>query len=145
MVEGQPRGRKLRVTLDRVQILETKEPFFKPFGEVRLRARVSTRNNGGVVVETTAPERGAYRVSTHPGRNVLELGVQIFEDYVEDHLDVELMAIEVDRFTADEAYQKYRRIHRGAEALSGLFGPDEEILDPEELPDWRVWYRIEEV
>ena len=48
-------------------------------------------------------------------------------------------------FTADEAYQKYRRIHRGAEALSGLFGPDEEILDPEELPDWRVWYRIEEV
>jgi hypothetical protein len=28
MMQGEPRGRKLRVTLDRVQILDGKEPFF---------------------------------------------------------------------------------------------------------------------
>jgi hypothetical protein len=144
MVEGHPRGRRLRVTLDRVQILDSKEPFFKPFGEVRLRARVSTENNGGIEIETTAPRKGSYRVSKHAGHNMVDVKVPIFEGWVEDHLEVELTAIEVDRLTRDEAYQTYRRIHRGP-GLSGDFGPDDEILDTEEMPDWRVWYRIEEV
>lgn len=144
MVEGQPRGRRLRVTLDRVQILDSKEPFFKPFGEVRVKARVSTENNGGMEVETTAPDKGSYRVHAHGARNMVDVKVPIFEGWVEDHLEVELTAIEVDRFTHDEAYHPYRRIHRG-ECLSGQYGPDDEILDTEDLPDWRVWYRIEEV
>jgi hypothetical protein len=144
-MEGQPRGRKLRVTLDRVQILDTKEPFFKPFGEIRLRARVSTQNNGGVVRETTAPEQGAFCVRGQGDKSMVELDLPIFEGWVEDHLEVELRAVEVDRLSRDEAYQTYRRIHRGAERLAGLFGPDDEILDAEEMTDWRVWYRIEEV
>jgi hypothetical protein len=144
-MEGQPRGRKLRVTLDRVQILDTKEPFFKPFGEIRLRARVSTHNNGGVVRETSAPEQGSFCIRGQGEKSIVELGVPIFEGYVEDHLEVELRAVEVDRLSHDEAYQTYRRIHRGAERLAGLFGPDDEILDAEDMTDWRVWYRIEEV
>jgi hypothetical protein len=144
-MEGQPRGRKLRVTLDRVQILDTKEPFFKPFGEIRLRARVSTRNNGGLVRETSAPAKGTFSIRGEGEKSMVELGLPIFEGYVEDHLEVELEAIEVDRLSQDEAYQTYRRIHRGAERLAGLFGPDDEILDAEEMTDWRVWYRIEEV
>src|SRR5262245_16280400 len=123
-MEGQPRGRKLRVTLDRVQILDTKEPFFKPFGEIRLRARVSTQNNGGVVRETTAPEQGAFCVRGQGDKSMVELDLPIFEGWVEDHLEVELRAVEVDRLSRDEAYQTYRRIHRGAERLAGLFGPD---------------------
>jgi hypothetical protein len=144
MMQGEPRGRKLRVTLDRVQILDSKEPFFKPFSEVRLRTRVSTLNNGGIVVETTAPRRGAFRVSTHAGKNMVDIGQAIFEGWVEDHLEVELTAVEVDRLSRDEAYQTYRRIHRSSE-LTGEYGPDDEILDAEEMTDWRVWYRIEEV
>jgi hypothetical protein len=141
----QPRGRKLRVTLDRVQILESKEPFFKPYGEVRLHTRVSTRDYGGTVVETTAPEKGAFRVSAHAGKNMVELEVPIFEGWVDDHLEVELSAVEVDRFSHDETYQTYRRIHRGTGGLTGRFGPGDEVLDTEDMPDWRVWYRIEEV
>jgi hypothetical protein len=144
-MEGQPRGRKLRVTLDRVQILDTKEPFFKPFGEIRLRARVSTPDNGGLVHETIAPERGSFRIRAPGEESIVELGVPIFEGYVEEHLVVELRAVEVDRLTKDEAYQTYRRIHRGAERLAGRYGPDDELLDTEEMTDWRVWYRIEEV
>jgi hypothetical protein len=144
MVEGHPKGRRLRVTLDRVQILDSKEPFFKPFGEVCVKARVSTDDNGGLEVQTTAPEKGSFRVSRHAGRNMVEVKVPIFEGWVEDHLEVELTAIEVDRLTCDEAYQTYRRIHRGP-ALVGDYGPHDEILDAEELTDWRVWYRIEEV
>jgi hypothetical protein len=144
-MEGQPRGRKLRVTLDRVQILDTKEPFFKPFGEIRLRARVSTPNNGGIVSETSAPAEGSFSVYGRGERSLVELGLPIFEGYVEDHLEVELEAIEVDQLSCPDAYQTYRRIHRGAERLAGLFGPDDEILDAEEMTDWRVWYRIEEV
>ena len=97
------------------------------------------------MVETTAPETGAFRVTTHGTRNMVDLGLPIFEEFVESHLEVELSAIEVDRFSQDERYQTYRRIHQGDRGLTGEFGPHDEILDAEELTDWRVWYRIEEV
>jgi hypothetical protein len=93
------------VTLERVQMVDSKEPSVERFGEVSLKARVSTRDNGGLSVETRAPERGAFRVSARPG----------------------------DNFLAE------------ASGLTGRFGPGDESLDAEELVDWRVWYRIEEV
>ena len=145
VMEGHPRGRKLRVTLDRVQILHSKEPFFQKYSELRLRARVSTRDNGGIVTDTVLPESGTLRVAAR-GENTLELGTPIFEGWVEEHLEVELSAAEVDRFSENDAYQTYRRVHRRSTAgFVGRYGPGDEKLDAEELADWRVWYTIEEV
>jgi hypothetical protein len=139
------RGRRIRVTLERVQILDIKEPFFDRVGEVRLRARVSTRDHGGMTVETLAPPEGVLKVSATPGRNFIELDLPIFEGPVEEHLEVELTAVEVDPLGGD-AFQPYRRVHLGeGGGLVGRFGPGDERLDTEELADWRVWYRIEEV
>jgi len=143
-MEGKTSGRTVRVTLDRVQILDRKEPFFDRWGEVRLRARVSTRGGEETVVETTVPERGALRVAA--SGDVLELDRVLFEGRVGDRLEIELAAVEVDSFSPDDAFQTYRRVHlMGPEGLSGDFGPGDESIDAEELTDWRVWYRIEEV
>lgn len=141
----QTAGMRIRVTLERVQILDIKEPFFDRVGEVRIRARVSTRDHGGMSVETVAPPEGVLRVSATPGRNFIELEVPIFEGPAEDHLEVELDAEEVDPL-GGEAFQPYRRVHlRQTGGLVGHFGPGDDLLDTEELADWRVWYRIEEV
>lgn len=142
-MNGQGPEGALRVTLDRVQILDTKEPFFERHGEVRLRARISTGPGGGVV-ETVIPERGTLRVSA-PGE-ILQLDLVVFEGRVADTLQVELSAVEVDTFSRDDQFEPYRRVHRReAGGLTGAFGPGDERIDPEDLSDWRVWYRIEEI
>ena len=141
-----PRGRKLRVTLRRIQILDNKEPFFDRFGEIRLRARVSTEDYDGSAAVTELPETGVYRISDHPGKNIVTLNEPIFEGWVASHLEVELTATEVDRLSKDDPFRPYRRVHSGdASCMIGDFGPSDEGVDPEDVGDWRVWYEIDEV
>lgn len=145
-MEQQPKGQKIRVTLRQVQILDRKEPFFKRFGEIRFRARVSTRDNGGQTVETFIPEEGVYRITDQPGHNILPMNIPIFEGFVEDHLEVELTAVERDTLSRDDKFNEYRRVHTGPpETWIGRFGPGDEEVEPEDVGDWRVWYRIEKV
>ena len=141
-----PPGSRLRVTLRRLQILDKKEPFYERFGEIRVRARVRTRDAGGAETVTEIPERGTLRVSDQPGRNIVTLDVPIFEGWVADHLEVELDASELDRLSRPDLFRPYRRVHTGGPArLIGRYGPGDEGIDPEEVGDWRVWYDIEEV
>jgi hypothetical protein len=48
-------GERIRVILRQVQILDNLEPFFDDEGEFRFHIRVSSRNRGGLVEETTLP------------------------------------------------------------------------------------------
>jgi hypothetical protein len=137
-------GQKIRVVLDRFELLEDRDPWIKGKGEVSLSCRVYTSDNGGHEQRTRIPEEGVFKVSDRPGRNVVKLDREIFEGYVVDDLRVEVVATEEDLLDPDDTIGKYTRLFcEDVNHLVGEYGPDDERLDPEEMVAWRVWYRIE--
>jgi hypothetical protein len=143
----QQRGEKIRVVLRQIQILDDKEPFFKDGGEFQFKARVYTTNFGGVSTEKRFPETGYYTISDLPGHNILPMkDMVLFEGAVEDHLAVEFTGVELDTFSPNDELNPYRRVFSGAPASwLGQYGPGDESVEPEDMGDWRVWYRIERV
>ncbi|MBI1765617.1 MAG: hypothetical protein HYR56_29800 [Acidobacteria bacterium] len=137
-------GQKVRLVLERIQILDDHDPFIKGAGEFRFHARVHSRNNGGLLRELRLPGKGHFSISDAPGHNTIHLNLPLFEDFVEDHLAVEIMGIELDTFDPDDELCPYRRIFTGPpESWLGSYGPGDEQIEPENLGDWKVWYRIE--
>jgi hypothetical protein len=137
-------GVSLRVVLEKIQILEDRDPWLKGKGEVRFAARVYTANNGGVLRQTRLPATGVFKVSDRPGRNVLELNQVIFDGYAADDLRVEIVGTEEDTFDPDDTVGKYTRLFTGSpERWFGEYGPNGEPVDPEDMVAWKVWYRIE--
>jgi hypothetical protein len=137
-------GSRLRVVLEKIQILEDRDPWIKGPGEIRFGARVHTANNGGDLQQTQLPAQGVYKISDRPGRNVLELDQVIFDGYAADDLRIELVGVEEDTFDPDDTLGKYTRLFCGSPASwYGSYGPSGEVVDPEDMLAWRVWYRIE--
>ncbi len=138
------RGQRLRVVLDRIQILDDQDPWLKGQGEFRFRSRAQTRNNGGSIQEHSLPRSGQLAISDEPGRNIVRVDMLIFEGFVEDHLAIEVTGVELDRFDPDDDLCRYRRVFRGSpETFLGSYGPADETAESEDLGDWRLWYRIE--
>src|SRR5262249_55069228 len=107
-------------------------------------ARVHSRNNGVLLQETRFPEKSYLSIPDKPGRNIVQLNLPLFEGFVEDHLAVEITGLELDTFDPDDELCPYRRVFNGPpESWLGSFGPGDEKIEPENLGDWRVWYRIE--
>lgn len=141
-------GKRVRVTLRWVQILDNMEPFFKEKGEFVFRAKVWTDNHGGQVQETRIPGKGHYSISDHPRWNKLsKLDKIVFEGKVTNHLVVEFQGEELDRFSANDPLAPYRREFTGPiEGHVALVQPgDEAAADPENLENWRLGYEIEVV
>lgn len=137
-------GAKMRVVLEKIQILEDRDPWIKGRGEIRFAARVYTANNGGRLQETRLPTQGVYKISDRPGQNMLELDQVLFEDYAADDLRIEIVGVEEDTFDPDDTVGKYTRLFSGpAETWFGSYGPNGEVVDPEDMLTWRIWYRIE--
>ncbi len=139
-------GKRVRVTLRWVQILDNMEPFFKEKGEFVFRAKVWTDNHGGHVQETRVPKTGHYSISDHPRWNKLtRLDRVLFEGNVTDHLVVAFNGEELDRFSANDPLAPYRREFTGPiENHAAMVQPgDEASDDPENLANWRVGYEIE--
>ena len=137
-------GRRVRVVLERVQILDDRDPWIKGKGEIRFRTRVHTANNGGRTETTAIPDHGVLKVSDKPGHNVVELDTVIFDDFAADDLRIEIIAVEEDTFDPDDSLGKYTRLFCGdANGWFGIYGPNGEVIEPEDLVAWRVWYRIE--
>lgn len=140
------RGQKIRVVLRAIQILDDLEPFFKKRGEFRFNARIHSNNNGGILVETRFPESGVWHISDKPGQNRIPLDLPIFEGHIEDHLAVEIAGTEVDRLKADDHLHTYKRVFTGSpDSWVGNYGPGDEEIDPENVGNWRIWYKIEKV
>ena len=139
-------GRRIRVTLRWLQILDKMEPFFKEKGEFAFLAKVSTDNHGGQVQETRIPRKGHYSVSDHPRWNRLNgLDKVIFEGEVTDHLRVEIQGAELDWLSPNDPLELYSRTFEGpiADHLARFEPGDEGSEDPENLSNWRLGYEIE--
>ena len=137
-------ARRVRVIVERIQILNTLEPWFKGQGEFVFSARVRTRNLGGLGKDTRLPAAGFYAASGQPGQDVIEIETVVFDDLVIDELGIEISGMELDTFDPDDEVGRYRRAFRGDPlSWAGDYGPADDPIDPEDMDNWRVWYRIE--
>ena len=139
-------GERIRVILRTVQIHDDLEPGWDDEGEFRFRARVSSRNRGGISRELTLPgEDSHYNASDHPARNRLYLNKVLFEGEVDDHLEVEIDAEEVDWLTANDQLGRYHRVWTGSpSSWIGFYHPgDEGSTDPERMGKWGITLEIE--
>jgi hypothetical protein len=142
--DGRPfAGPRVRVVLERIEIVQDMEPWFKGRGEAVFRARVRTSPRD-VEQVTRLPDQGVLKISDRPGENVLELDRVLFDGYAGDELAIEITGTEYDTFDPDDSLGRYARVldcrHDG---LFRSFGPNDEALDPEDVGPWRVHYRIE--
>ena len=68
----------------------------------------------------------------------------VFEGFAEQDLAVRINAMERDLFDPDDNLGSYTRLFAcGAESWLGSFGPVDEAIDPEDVGNWQLWYRIE--
>lgn len=145
-------GERIRVRLQWIQILDTKEPrFFKKTGNFRFRAKVSS---GDAEQVTQLPEQGTWKITDNTAWNKRELDKVLFEGEAGDELVIELFGEEIDRFSKNDPLELYRRKLTGpVDRWLGWYGPGEDIPedataptaieDPEMMESWRVCYIIE--
>ena len=138
-------GQKLRVVLEKIQILDDLDTFIKGKGEFFFQCHVYSSNNRGQSAKNRLPEKGIFKVSDKPGKNILPLECVIFEGFVVDDLRIEILGTEKDLFDPNDTLGKYSRIFcKKVTQMYGMYGPNkEEVIDPENLVSWKVWYRIE--
>lgn len=142
-------AKKIRVTLRYVEILDSKdldgegEFVFEFTGTVPERGEEQTLR---------IPDSGHLAISDHPSMRKVTLNKVIFEGEVEDGetLILEGKGTELDQISAHDELTGYRREFIGDVAgWIGEYTPWDEgsadTTDPEQLGDWRVAYRIEEV
>lgn len=137
-------GTRARVVLERIEIVEDLEPWWKGRGEAVFRARVRTSGNGAIEQVTRIPDDGVMKISDRAGQNVIELERTLFDGYAAGELAIEIVGTEHDTFDPDDSLGRYARVFDcGHEQLFRAFGPEDEALDPEDVGPWRVWYRID--
>ena len=135
-------GQRIQVVLRWIQILDKLEPFYKETGEFVFRSKVES---AGKVEEYRFPEDGYYAISDKPGWNRLEkLNKVLFDGVPTDNMVVELMGEELDKFSANDQLDHYRREFSGnAGDWVGLYEPvDEGSTDPENMTTWRICFEI---
>lgn len=135
-------GKRIQVVLRWIQILDKLEPFYKETGEFVFRSKVES---AGKVEEYRFPEDGYYAISDKPGWNRLEkLNKVLFDGVPTDNMVVELMGEELDKFSANDQLDHYRREFSGNAAdWVGLYEPvDEGSTDPENMTTWRICFEI---
>lgn len=141
---------RIRVVLEKVEILDDSDPWIKGAGEFHFTACVGFNGDPCRRSYRRVPQRGVYRISDRPGRNVRELDACIFDGYVEesDRMALSILPIEHDWLDPDDELALfYREFDGPPEPWVGSYGPDDERpeRDPERLSNWRLWYRIESV
>jgi len=137
---------RIRVVLRWIQILDTKEPFFKKAGQFFFEATVSTGDSGRTV-KTRLPEKGHLTVSESFSQNRVEFDTVLFEGEAGGPVVVDIHGEEVDRFSRNDPLPPYRREFGSTAEALGWYGPGDETpgQDPENLGAWRVCYIIEKV
>jgi len=140
-------GKKVRVVLEKIQVLDDLDTWIKGEGEMFFTTQVFTPDNGGIHTTNRIPREGAINISDAAGENVVNLNEVLFEGYVSRELRVEVCGGELDLLDPDDVLGKYTRIHCGpADDWVGTYGPDDENpVEPEDMKSWKIWYRIERI
>jgi hypothetical protein len=134
-------GPKLRVVLERIE-LEAAHPAHG-HGKARLRTRVRTENNGVVEQTHVLPHHGAYPYRSSHGKAVIDVDQPIFAGHAADNLSIEVAMVHGDH-DRDDFTTPYRRVFCcPAREWFRAYTPTDEVIDPEELGTWRLWYRID--
>ena len=138
----------IRITLEKIQVLDDRDPWFFGRGEFVLNGWVHFNNNPNRKRRIRIPDTGHLKISDRPGRNIVQLDTVIFEGFVgaSDDMAITILPEEQDLFTCNDNLVRYRRsFTRPPEHWVGCYAPDDEepAQDAERMADWRLWYRIE--
>ena len=141
---------RIRVVLEKVRILDDREPWFKGRGEFRIATAVTFNRDRCRRHVARVPERGVLKIGDRPGGNERTLNVCVFDGLVaeSDRMELAILPEEQDWLDPDDPLGRYHRQFEGPpESWVGIYGPDDEPAgsDPERQADWLVWYRIESV
>ena len=137
------RGKKVKVILDRIKILDDKDPLIFGKGEIKFTSLVMPDQDESRKQVVNLPEKGVYRVSDKSGKNEIDLGVTIFDGYALDNLVIGIAGKEVDWFGRDDKFRRYFRSFIGNPTKwYGKYQPGDEYRDKENVGDWQLWYRI---
>lgn len=134
----------VRITLDRIRILDPKDHCLQSKGELSFDVVVAPGGSPSRAVRTRVPERGVLKLGAN---DFVEPGVKIYEGYVEPGalVSVTIGGTEFDWFLFFKRKEELARYHRTLEPKPGIhrFAPGDESQDPESLSDWQVWYTVE--
>ena len=136
-------GVRIRVILERIDVLDAYGPLVHGSGQLRLLARVTSNDGGGVGSMTTLPKTGFYTVKDQVDGYRIDINREIFRGTVTDDLTVELDSAETGYTARTSPY--IRKFSGSALTWLGTYKPGDEQYDPEDVGDWKVWYRIEKL
>ena len=137
-------GKKVRVVLEKIQVDDDREPFFKGKGEFRFSSKVWTPDNGGILAEKVLPKKGHFKLSDQPGSNEMVINAVLFEDWVEARLAVQVGGVELDTFDPDDRLFPFKQVFSGDPAdWYGKYEPTDTAVDPQDMDGWKLWLRIE--
>lgn len=134
----------VKVVIDKIRILDDKDPCLKGKGELTFTTVVVPDNDTDRKQVTRLPEEGVYHVGDKPGKNDIELGVTVFQGVVKNKsLSFTISGKELDLFDPEDKLARYHREFAGDPAgWYGKYYPGDEYLDAEDVGDWAIWYRI---
>lgn len=138
------KGQRVKVILEKIQILADREPFFKGKGEFRFYSKVYTPDNGELSQKNTFPKKGNFKLGGKSGGNEVQLNEVIFDDFAENILLVQIGGLELDNFDPDDRLCTYKRVFKGkTEEWIGNYANHDGDMNIENTGSWKVWYRIE--
>ncbi len=144
VVRDQHAARRVKVTLDKIQVLDDKDPCLMGKGELEFDAIVAPNSNPHRAVRTRIPTLGVLELSSGSAQEVRQV---IFEGLVEQDatLSVTVGGKELDWLLFFEREEELARYHRTLALTPGrhTLSPDDEKNDPEALADWKLWYTVE--
>ncbi len=137
---------RIRIILEKVQILDDHEPWFKGRGDFQFTTMATFNGEPSRRHMQRIPETGVLKISAAPGRNERVLNACLFDGLVAeaDRLELAILPLEKDTLDPDDPLVRFRRSFDGPpESWVGRYVPDDEPDDPERRKDWLLWYRIE--
>ncbi len=144
VIRDQHAARRVKVTLDKIQVLDDKDPCFMGKGELEFDAIVAPNSNPHRAVRTRIPRVGTLELASGSAKEVHQV---IFEGLVEQDatLSVTVGGKELDWLLFFEREEELARYHRTLKLEPGkhTLSPDDEKNDPEALADWKLWYTVE--
>jgi hypothetical protein len=141
---------RIRLTIEKVRILDDHDPWLKGRGEFVFTACIRFNDEATRHHHVRIPRRGELKLGDRPGVNEATVNAVVFDGLVaeSDSMDLSILPVEQDWLDSDDPLSRYRRhFDGGPEGWVGAYTPTDEPQDrdAERLTDWEVWYRIDSI